>query len=171
MTLAAHCADPAIAAHVIRPAAFAAGALRSPEEIAGEVKARLVASRRAEIRQVSPAPEATAPEATAPEAHAPEPHAIEPESPGLLRRPRLLARAAREGARMYRRERDLRTSLPGMTGPRKGVDIVSRLLGIEAQIEAERVSGAYSYSPMRHVGVLSALVAESLALAAKRAEG
>lgn len=161
MTLAAHRADPAIAARVIRPAAFGTGALRSPEEIAGEVKARLVASRRAEIRQVSPAPEAPAPEAPV----------IEPEAPGLLRRPRLLARAAREGARMYRRDRDLRASLPGMTGPRKGVDIVSRLLGVEAQIEAERVSGAYSYSPMRHVGVLSALVAESLALAAKRAEG
>lgn len=156
MTLAAQRTDPA---DVIRPAAFSGRAqrpLRSPEEIAGEVKNRLVASRRAEIRQVSPAPESGA---------------VAPEAPGLLRRPRLLARAAREGAKMYRRERDLRASLPGMTGPRKGVDIVSRLMGIEAQIEADRLSGNYAYSPLRHVQVLSALVAEMMALKAKRAEG
>ena len=49
-----------------------------------------------------------------------------------------VVRAAREGARIYRRERDLTGALPGATGPRRGADIVSRLLGIEAQIEADR---------------------------------
>lgn len=125
------------------------------------VAERLAAARRASIRQVSPAP---APDA---EAYAAP---VEPETPGLLRRPRLLASAAREGAKMYRRERDLRMSLPGMTGPRKGVDIVSRLLGIEAEIDAERRAGVAAYSSLRHVQVLSALVAESLALVAKKAE-
>jgi hypothetical protein len=71
---------------------------------------------------------------------------------------------------MYKRERDLRASLPGMTGPRKGVDIVSRLLGIEAMIEGDRRAGLASYSPLRHVQVLSALVAESNALAARTAD-
>jgi hypothetical protein len=153
MTLAALRTEPA---QSTRHAPFTGrrdAPLRSPEAITGEVKERLVASRRSEIRQVSPAP------------------MVEPETTGLLRRPRLLARAAREGAKMYRRERDLRGSLPGMTGPRKGVDIVSRLLGIEAQIEADRLSGSYAYSSLRHVQVLSALVAESMALTAKRAEG
>ncbi len=166
MTLAALRTDNA---EIIRPAAFSGNktrGLRSPEEIAGEVKSRLVASRRAEIRQVSPAPEAPETEVSKTEAER-----VEPETQGLLRRPRILARAAREGAKMYRRERDLRVSLPGMTGPRKGVDIVSRLLGIEAQIEADRQAGAYEYSAMRHVQVLSALVAEMMALKAKRAEG
>ncbi|MGG7565015.1 DUF6477 family protein [Rhodovulum sp. DZ06] len=86
----------------------------------------------------------------------------------LLRRPRLLARAAREGARMYRRERDLTGALPGMTGPRRGGDIVSRLLGIEAQIDEDRRAGAAGYSARRHVQILSALVAESMALAEAR---
>ena len=95
------------------------------------------------------------------------PRGVAAESESLLRRPRLLARAAREGARMYRRERDLPGALPGATGPRRGTDIVSRLLGIEAQIEADRRAGAAGYSPARHVQVLSALVAESLALAAR----
>lgn len=89
----------------------------------------------------------------------------------LLRRPRLLARAAREGAKMYRRERDLAGALPGMTGPRRGGDIVSRLLGIEAQIDRDRRDGAAGYSPQRHVQILSALVAEANALAAARAAG
>lgn len=94
------------------------------------------------------------------------PRGVEPEGPGLLRRPRLLSRAAREGARIYKRERDLQNALPGAAGPRRGRDIVSRLLSIEAQIEADRRAHAAGYSPTRHVQVLSALVAEALALRA-----
>lgn len=164
MTIAAHDFDRAGTARIIRPAVFSAPGrdLPRPEALASFVKDKLTEARRTSIRQVSPAPEA-APQVTAPN--------VEPDAPGLLRRPRMLARAAREGAKMYKRERDLRASLPGMTGPRKGVDIVSRLLGIEAQIEADRLSGSYAYSSLRHVQVLSALVAESMALTAKRAEG
>ena len=77
------------------------------------------------------------------------PARIAAEAPGLLRRPRILARAAREGARIYRRERDLTGALPGATGPRRGADIVSRLLGIEAQIEADRRAGAAAYGAQR----------------------
>lgn len=86
------------------------------------------------------------------------------EGPGLLRRPRLLSRAAREGAKLYKRDRDLHAALPGAAAPGGAEQIVARLMQAEAQIEADRRAHAAGYSPARHVHVLSALVAEALAI-------
>ncbi len=77
-----------------------------------------------------------------------------------LRRPRLLIRAARAGMADYRRDRDLKrlmrtTSVPAPSGA------VARLLEEERGLELTRKAGAASYSVMRHVEVLIALMAEA----------
>ncbi len=77
-----------------------------------------------------------------------------------LRRPRLLIRAARAGMADYRRDRDLKrlmrtATLPAPTGA------VERLLEEERGLELTRKAGAASYSVMRHVEVLIALMAEA----------
>jgi hypothetical protein len=74
-----------------------------------------------------------------------------------LVRPRLLTAAARSGAAMYRRERDLAGLLAGVTG---GRNLVERLMEAEGMAETERLAQAPSYSPARHVKLLSALMAE-----------
>ncbi|MEM6439492.1 MAG: DUF6477 family protein [Pseudomonadota bacterium] len=98
----------------------------------------------------------------------PAPLALATKAAGLPanRRPGLLMRAARHGAGLYRRERDLRALLPGMaTSRRRGRDVAARLALVEAELEAHRRDGAPGYSVRRHVGVLSALLAERRALA------
>lgn len=73
-----------------------------------------------------------------------------------LRRPRLLMRAARFGLADYRRHRDLRRHLPdGWDGP-----ALPRLMDEEARHEEARVAGLVTYSPLRHVEVMIALLAE-----------
>lgn len=53
-----------------------------------------------------------------------------------LRRPRLLSRAAREGARRYDRDRDLARILPSLATARRAGEIVAGLLTAEAECEA-----------------------------------
>lgn len=76
-----------------------------------------------------------------------------------IRRPRLLTRAARAGAALYRRDRDLARLLPKVFGKRGGV--LAAIRAAEALCEDERRTGAASYSVARHVSLLAALVAES----------
>lgn len=81
-------------------------------------------------------------------------------SPEVIKRPRILARAARAGAQLYERERDLKRILPGLIGRRRPVEIVSRLTEAEAACEDARCARVATYSVERHVQLLTALVAE-----------
>ena len=78
-----------------------------------------------------------------------------------VKRPRILARAARAGARLYERERDLRRILPGLVGKLRPGEIVSRLTAEEEACEEARRRRAATYSVERHVQLLTALVAEA----------
>lgn len=82
---------------------------------------------------------------------------------GHLRRPRLLVRAARFGLSEYNRARVLRrlTGRDEAPSPARAVPI---LLEAEAQAEDRRRAGDATYSPGRHVELLSALMAEARAL-------
>lgn len=77
-----------------------------------------------------------------------------------LSRPRLLVRAARIGASLYERERDLHAALPGLVSHRA---VVPALAAAEAACDAERRAGAPGYSAARHVKLLAALLAEAAA--------
>lgn len=89
---------------------------------------------------------------------------------GPMRRPRLLVRAGRAGAAIYRRERDLPALLPGFAAAgRRAGDLPARLELAEAACEAQRRAGAPEYSVRRHVGLLSALLAERATAAAAAA--
>ena len=81
-----------------------------------------------------------------------------------LKRPRILARAARAGANLYQRDRDLKRILPSLIGKRRSVDIVGRLTEAEAACEEARRTKSFSYSIDRHVQLLTALVAEAAGL-------
>ena len=74
-----------------------------------------------------------------------------------LARPRLLAQAARAGAAVYRRDRDLPAKLAGSAG--RG--LVAALVAAEAACNDERLAASPAYSPARHVRLLSALLAEA----------
>lgn len=82
-----------------------------------------------------------------------------------MMRPGLLARTARAGARLYRRERDLPGAIPGLLA-RPEAQILPRLAEAEARCENERRRGAVEYRPARHVQILAALLAEAGAAAA-----
>lgn len=82
----------------------------------------------------------------------------------IIRRPRLLARAAKAGAACYRRERDLSKLLPKAYG--KGGRVLAHIKEAEEACEMARKAGAASYSAARHVSILSALLAESAAASA-----
>ncbi len=87
-----------------------------------------------------------------------------PRPEGPLRRPRLLWRAAKAGARLYRREHHLRAAAPGLdarSGPRA---VIAKLMEMEAVWDARRRAHAPDYAVRRHVLVLSALLAEQAAL-------
>lgn len=87
-------------------------------------------------------------------------HARLTETAAPLIRPRLLIEAARIGARLYRRERDLAAAVPGLAGaPLER--IVARLGEAERDCEALRRAQAPAYRPAAHVQVLSALLAEA----------
>ncbi|QHQ34940.1 DUF6477 family protein [Algicella marina] len=75
-----------------------------------------------------------------------------------LRRPRLLVRAARLGASLYRRDRDLAAALGGEPSHRQ---TLSSLLSLEESIESIRRRGNGAYSPEKHIRVLTALIAEA----------
>lgn len=77
-----------------------------------------------------------------------------------LRRPRLLIRAARHGLEEYRRDRDLRRLIGGHGVPTP-IDALPRLMWEEARLEEIRGKGDASYSLVRHIEVLIALMAEA----------
>ncbi len=85
-----------------------------------------------------------------------------------LRRPRLLVRAARIGLRDYDRDRDLCRLMRSQTLP-SPERAVSRLIEEEHTLEATRLDGDASYSVLRHVEVLIALMAEVRLLPLARA--
>ncbi|MEM0949513.1 MAG: DUF6477 family protein [Pseudomonadota bacterium] len=76
-----------------------------------------------------------------------------------LRRPRLLVRAARIGLQDYDRDRDLRRLMQTQKVPTPE-RAVSRLIEEENMLETTRVGGDASYSVLRHVEILIALMAE-----------
>lgn len=83
----------------------------------------------------------------------------------LLRRPRILSRAARLGAANYCRQRDLRRIL-GYGGLPKPAAAVMRLLEMESALNTARKAGEAGYSMIRHVDVLIALAGEAACLRA-----
>ncbi|MEX0303943.1 MAG: DUF6477 family protein [Leisingera sp.] len=78
----------------------------------------------------------------------------------LLRRPRILARAARLGAQHYCRKRDLRRVLGYGVLPRPAAAVM-RLLEMECLMNDARKTGEAGYSLIRHVDVLIALAGEA----------
>lgn len=85
----------------------------------------------------------------------------------LLRRPRILARAARLGAQNYCRQRDLHRIL-GYGALPKPAAAVMQLLELERALDAARKSGEAGYSMIRHVDVLIALAGEACLLRSSR---
>ncbi len=81
-----------------------------------------------------------------------------------LRRPGLLIRAARAGMSEYRRD-TLLPRLFGMAGtPRPGA-AVDRLISLEGDLDDQRRAGLATYSTLRHIEVLIALMAEARLIA------
>ncbi|WP_010139523.1 DUF6477 family protein [Oceanicola sp. S124] len=81
-----------------------------------------------------------------------------------LKRPGLLVKAARMAAEDYQRDRHL----PGLIGgpaPRRHGAAALDLMGREAELEQLRREGATTYSSLRHVRLLSALIAEARLMA------
>lgn len=77
-----------------------------------------------------------------------------------LKRPPLLARAARFGVDDYRRGTHLRRILRCDTLPRHGQAIV-KLLDIESEMDTLRRSNSAGYRPAHHVEVLIAISGEA----------
>lgn len=77
-----------------------------------------------------------------------------------LKRPALLARAARFGVDYYRRSVHLRRILQCETLPGHGAAIM-QLLEMDSEIEALRRAGSASYRPARHVEILIAIMGEA----------
>lgn len=77
-----------------------------------------------------------------------------------LTRPRLMIRAARAGAEAYKRERDLKRFLPKLGSGKRRDALVAAIRAAEEACEADRRTGAATYSLERHIGLLSALFAE-----------
>jgi len=79
-----------------------------------------------------------------------------------LSRPRLLANAARIGARRYKRKKHLNSLTPN--GSRMGQeDLLKELIEKENDLEWTRRSGAADYNVKRHILILSALIVEARA--------
>lgn len=78
-----------------------------------------------------------------------------------LKRPRLLINAARHGAHQYNRGRDLKRLIHvGGTLPASET-VVERLISEEQELEETRKSGDATYSVLRHVEVLIAIIGEA----------
>lgn len=77
-----------------------------------------------------------------------------------LKRPPLLARAARFGVDDYRRGVHLRRVLQSDVLPRHG-KAITQLLDIEAEMDALRRDQSAAYRPARHVEVLIAILGEA----------
>ncbi len=79
-----------------------------------------------------------------------------------LSRPRLLTRAAKAGASLYKRERDLaKVARRVFAKATRKSPVVADLTAAEAECEAERKEGAVTYSIERHISLLAALFAEA----------
>lgn len=78
-----------------------------------------------------------------------------------LSRPRILTRAAKAGAALYKRERDLGRILPKLTRKVAKPALINAIAEAEERCEAERSTGSATYSLTRHISLLSALLAES----------
>ena len=77
-----------------------------------------------------------------------------------LRRPSLLMRAARIGAEDYRRDIHLPRQMGEGVLPRHGAALM-RLMEIEAAMDLQRRDKDASYSLIRHVDVLIAMIGEA----------
>lgn len=78
-----------------------------------------------------------------------------------VKRPGLLARAGKAGARLYDRRRDLPRVAPKLAAQgTRAAAMLKELAEAEASCEAERRPGAATYSIERHVSLLAALFAE-----------
>ncbi|WP_299546456.1 DUF6477 family protein [uncultured Tateyamaria sp.] len=86
-----------------------------------------------------------------------------------LRRPRLLMRAARIGAEDYRRNAHLPRLLGYGQLPRHGAALMC-LMEIEGELNAQRVNDDSSYSLLRHIDILIAIVGEARTLRAAQGE-
>ncbi len=82
-----------------------------------------------------------------------------------LRRPRLLIRAARIGTDEYRRNVHLRRHLGFGTLPRSE-PALAKLIEIETDVNAQRVEHSASYSALKHVDLLIAIMGEARILRA-----
>ncbi|MFN6952398.1 MAG: DUF6477 family protein [Albidovulum sp.] len=76
-----------------------------------------------------------------------------------LRRPRILVRAARAGLAEYNRARDLCRLMRTASAPAPETAL-GVLVEEEARIEATRRAGDASYSFVRHIEILIAMMAE-----------
>ncbi|WP_299725576.1 DUF6477 family protein [uncultured Tateyamaria sp.] len=86
-----------------------------------------------------------------------------------LHRPRLLIRAARIGAEDYRRAAHLPRILGYGQLPRHG-NALMRLMEVEGELNALRLGEDSSYSLLRHIDVLIAIVGESRILRAAQVD-
>lgn len=77
-----------------------------------------------------------------------------------LRRPRLLMQAARHGLQDYSRTRDLRRLTQSLDTPTP-VEALPALIAREAELEETRRTGDMSYSFVRHIDLLIAILAEA----------
>lgn len=84
-----------------------------------------------------------------------------------LRRPRLLIRTARIGARDYVRDRHLRRILGYGALPRSA-EAVMKLMEIERGLDDQRRADDAGYSLTRHLDVLIAMMGEAQLLARTR---
>jgi hypothetical protein len=80
-----------------------------------------------------------------------------------LHRPRLMMRAARIGAQDYRRTIHLPRLLGYGVLPRHGAALL-KLIEMEAVLDDQRTDGDASYSLIRHLDVLIAMVGEARVL-------
>jgi hypothetical protein len=85
----------------------------------------------------------------------------------VLKRPRLLMRAARIGAEEYRRDRHLQRILGYGSAPRPAPALL-KLMEMEAAINTQRISDDASYSLVRHVDILIAMMGEARLLRASQ---
>ncbi|MDA5556080.1 DUF6477 family protein [Shimia sp. MMG029] len=82
-----------------------------------------------------------------------------------LRRPRLLIRAARAGTQDYTRNQHLKRVL-GVTQTPRNLEALTRLMTLEAELNEERRKNAASYSIVRHVDLMIAMMGEAQLLQA-----
>lgn len=87
----------------------------------------------------------------------------------MIHRPGLLMRAAMIGAENYRRRVHLRRLVGDCTLPRSGAAL-THLIEIEAEMNAHRKMADASYSLIRHVEVLIAMIGEARVLQATAAD-